>query len=138
MSLTISPELQSLIPPLTPEEHSQLEANLLNDGCRDPLIVWQEEQILLDGHHRLAICERHGLTYTIQELTLPDMDAARLWMIANQLGRRNLTEQHASYFRGAQYELQKKISRGGGDHRSTDAIDQKSHTHGSLIFIGVL
>ena len=128
MPLTMHPDLKSLIAPLSPEEYAQLEANLLKAGCRDALIVWQEEQILLDGHHRYAICERHTLPYTIQEITLPSLDAARLWMIQNQLGRRNLTEQQASYFRGAQYELQKKISRGGGDHRSAEAIDQKSHS----------
>jgi Family of unknown function (DUF6011) len=127
MSLTISPELQSLIPPLTPEERAQLEANLLADGCRDPLIVWQQEQVLLDGHHRYEICERHGLTYTIQELSLPDMDAARLWMIQNQLGRRNLTPQQMSYYRGEQYNLQKQ--RHGGDRKS----DISSTQNGNLI-----
>ena len=62
--ITINPELQSLIPPLTPEEYAQLEANILPDGCHDPLIVWQEEQTLLDGHNRYTICERHGVGYT--------------------------------------------------------------------------
>jgi len=38
--LTIDPEFQSLIPPLAPEELAQLEANILADGCRDPLVVW--------------------------------------------------------------------------------------------------
>jgi uncharacterized protein DUF6011 len=108
MTLTISPELQSLIPPLSPEELHQLEANIVADGCRDPLIIWAETQTLLDGHHRYAICERHGLTFTRQELSLPDLDAAKLWMIANQLGRRNLSLNQMSYYRGEQYNLQKR------------------------------
>ena len=33
MTLTIHPDLKSLIPPLTPEEYAQLEANMLEDGC---------------------------------------------------------------------------------------------------------
>jgi hypothetical protein len=108
MSLTIHPDLQSLIPPLTPEESAQLEANLLEGGCRDPLVVWAEEQVVLDGHNRLAICERHDLPYPIQELSLPDLDAAKAWMIAHQLGRRNLTPDQMSYYRGKQYEMQKR------------------------------
>lgn len=40
MELTIDPEFQALIPPLAPEEKAQLEANLLQDGCRDPLVTW--------------------------------------------------------------------------------------------------
>ncbi len=38
--ITIDPEFQALIPPLSAEERAQLEANLLADGCRDPLVVW--------------------------------------------------------------------------------------------------
>lgn len=37
MQLKIDPEFQSLIPPLTPEEFRQLETNIIEDGCRDPL-----------------------------------------------------------------------------------------------------
>ena len=83
MALTIHPDLQSLIPPLSPEEYAQLEANILKDGCREALIVWQEEQILLDGHHRYAICTHHDRPYHVQELSLPGFDAAKAWMIAN-------------------------------------------------------
>ena len=108
MTLTIHPDLRSLIPSLTPEEYAQLEANIVADGCRDPLIVWQEKQTLLDGHNRLQICERHGLTYAIHEVSLPDLDAVKLWMSRNQRGRRNLTPEHMSYLRGMEYEIQKR------------------------------
>jgi hypothetical protein len=125
MALTIHPDLQSLIPPLSPEELDQLTTNLLQYGCRDALIVWQEEQILLDGHHRLHICEQHSLPYPIQELSLPDMEAARLWMIANQLGRRNLTPDQMAYYRGEQYNLQKH--RHGGNRKSDGSSTQNGY-----------
>jgi N6-adenosine-specific RNA methylase IME4 len=38
--IQIDAEFQALIPPLSAEEHAQLEANLVADGCRDPLVVW--------------------------------------------------------------------------------------------------
>jgi 16S rRNA G966 N2-methylase RsmD len=38
--IQIDPEFQALIPPLATEEKQQLEANILADGCRDPLVVW--------------------------------------------------------------------------------------------------
>ena len=38
--LTIDQEFCALIQPLTPEEQVQLEAKLLVEGCRDPLVVW--------------------------------------------------------------------------------------------------
>jgi phage N-6-adenine-methyltransferase len=111
MAIQIHPDLQSLIPPLTPEEFAQLEANLLADGCLDPLIVWQEEQVLLDGHHRLAICGQHGLAYHTQEVSLPDLDAAKTWLISHQVGRRNLAPHQLAYFRGSLYIRQKQQGR---------------------------
>jgi hypothetical protein len=41
-SLLIDPEFQNLIPALLPEEFAQLEANILRDGCKDPLLYWAE------------------------------------------------------------------------------------------------
>jgi N6-adenosine-specific RNA methylase IME4 len=38
-SIIIDPEFKALIPPLAPDELSQLETNILRDGCRDPLVV---------------------------------------------------------------------------------------------------
>ena len=104
-SLTILPVLQGLIPPLHPEERAQLAENIRAEGCRDALIVWKEEQTLLDGHHRYAICMQANIPYTIQEISLPDLAAAQAWMLQNQLGRRNLTPEQMSYLRGKQREL---------------------------------
>ena len=38
--MQIDDEFKALIPPLSVDERAQLEANLLADGCRDPLVVW--------------------------------------------------------------------------------------------------
>ena len=38
--LKIDPQFKNLIRPLRKREYLQLEENLLTDGCRDPLIVW--------------------------------------------------------------------------------------------------
>jgi len=89
--IVVDDELRSLIPPLSDEEQAALEANVLRDGCLDPLIVWCEQQVLLDGHHRKAICDRFGIDYETRELSLPDRDAAKRWVIEHQFGRRNLT-----------------------------------------------
>ena len=51
------------------------------------------------------------------EVYLPDIEAAKEWIIKNQLGRRNLTEQEASYYRGKLYETRKQSH--GGDRNSS-------------------
>lgn len=92
--MKIDKEFQSLIPPLGAEELHQLEENIKRDGCRDPLVKW--EDILLDGHNRKAICDRLKMPYKEKAVKLDDRDAAKIWIIQNQFGRRNL----APYTRG--------------------------------------
>ena len=87
----VDEEFQSLIPPLTDQEHTGLEENLLRDGCLEPLIVWSEQRILLDGHNRKEICDRYDINYASREVSLPNRDDAKRWIIEHQFGRRNLT-----------------------------------------------
>lgn len=115
--LVIDPELSSLVAPLSDDEQMRLEATILAHGCRDPLVVWAGKDILLDGHHRKRICERHGLDYHTVEVELADRDAAADWIDANQLARRNLAPDVASILRGRLYNRAKK--RHGGDRRSS-------------------
>ena len=89
---SIDDEFKCLIRPLTETELQKLEDSLLAEGCRDPLAVWKGEDILLDGYNRLEICEKHDIDYYIAEIDLPDREHARLWILENQLCRRNLTE----------------------------------------------
>jgi hypothetical protein len=89
--ICIEDEFKNLIPPLSPEEYAQLEQNILADGCRDPLLLWNE--VLLDGHNRYEICQRHGLSFKTEQITtLETFDDAVLWIIEHQLGRRNITD----------------------------------------------
>jgi len=57
MVLRIDAEFQKLIPPLSKEEQDQLEEDIVAHGCLDPLKVWAGQDIILDGHHRYAICQ---------------------------------------------------------------------------------
>ncbi len=59
--MRINPKFKSLIPPLSQEEYSQLEANILSDGCRDPLVSWNG--FLVDGHNRYQICSNHNIEF---------------------------------------------------------------------------
>lgn len=90
-TLTIDPEFQNLIPPLSAEEREQLEVNIDTDGIREPLIGWEETGLLLDGHNRKAIADDNGYEYAVTWLSFPDRDAAKAWIIRNQFGRRNLS-----------------------------------------------
>ena len=169
MQIQIDPEFKALIPPLAPDELAQLEANILRDGCRDPLVVWtippneddfdpedlagrllteeeieesvgdvcmgwqaefiarsgkfafvryrnpsdeymqdwssswvigveapdagfldSSDEVLIDGHNRHEICTRNGIEFEELKMVFEDREAAELWIIQNQMGRRNL------------------------------------------------
>lgn len=87
--MQIKEQFKSLIPPLSPEEFNQLEKNILQDGCRDPLVVWGD--VLVDGHNRYAICTKHNLPFKTTTIEFESDAHARVWMRSNQKGRRNLT-----------------------------------------------
>ena len=111
-ALKIDGEFQALIPPLTPEEKRQLEENMVAEGCRDALVVW--EGIILDGHNRFEICQRLDISYQTVEIELPDREAAADWIDRNQLGRRNLTADQMSLLRGRLYNRAKKTKAEAG------------------------
>lgn len=99
MEVHINPEFEKLIPPLSPDEFAQLEANILAEGVRDPLVIavypddnGQELTFLADGHNRYRIAQKHGLSFRTDERTFPSEDDVVIWMIDNQKGRRNLTD----------------------------------------------
>ena len=96
-TLKIDPEFQSLIPALSDDERAELEASLKAEGCRDALVVWAGQGVLLDGHNRYAICQAHGIPFEVKEREFEDRDAAKEWILRNQLARRNLEK----YMRGA-------------------------------------
>lgn len=86
--IKIDQEFHALIPPLSSEERNQLEENIKADGCREPLSVWSAT--LIDGHNRHEICTRLGIKYQVKAIELADRDAALIWIIDNQNGRRNI------------------------------------------------
>ena len=90
MNIVINEELKTLIPALTNEEYATLEYSIINDGCRDALITWNNT--LIDGHNRYEICTKHDIKYTTEPMGFADLNAVKIWMIDNQRGRRNLTD----------------------------------------------
>lgn len=115
--IRIDQRIKAHIPPLRPEEFAQLEANILKEGCLAPLTIWSD--VLIDGHNRYAICQKHGLPFKIEERIFDDIDAALEWIENNQLGRRNLTPEQFNFYLGK--KLERQVGQQGGDRKSEDA-----------------
>ena len=83
-------EFSRFVPKLTDAEYEQLEKNIVRDGCREPLSLWKGR--LLDGHYRYSICRKHKIEFKTVNIKLSSKHEATVWVIQNQLGRRNLTD----------------------------------------------
>lgn len=84
---TVDAEFEQYMMPLADAERAELERSLIAEGCRDALVTWKD--ILLDGHHRLAICLDREIPFRTASLDLSSREAAHEWIARNQLGRRN-------------------------------------------------
>jgi ParB-like chromosome segregation protein Spo0J len=121
MKLNIDQEYKALIPALALDEIAQLESNILQDGCRDPIVTWEET--IIDGHNRYAICQKHGLTFKTTTMEFADRSHAKEWIIRNQFGRRNLDP----YVRvNLALELESTIAARAKENQSAGGGDQKS------------
>lgn len=117
--IQILPELEALIPPLLDDEYHQLEENILREGCREALLIWETQSplpnyssdqssntprfILIDGHNRFSVCRKHNLDFKIHILHFDSLSEVMDFMIDNQLGRRNLSPEQMAYLRGKKY-----------------------------------
>lgn len=122
-SITVLPELKALIPSLQNLEYKQLTKNILTEGCREPLLIWQTTigtidssvdntpvNILIDGHNRYEICTKHNIDFKITLRDFATLQVVHDFMIDNQLGRRNLTPEQMSYLRGLKYRNQRQLT----------------------------
>jgi uncharacterized membrane protein YkoI len=91
MNIVVNEQLKAYIDPLTPDEHDALERSLLTEGCRDALVLWGD--VLVDGHNRYGICQKHGIAFnTLQSTLFNSMNDVHLWMIDQHLGRRSVSD----------------------------------------------
>lgn len=88
--IIIDPEFAALIPPLTDDEFERLEKSIIAEGCRDALVLWSN--ILIDGHNRYKICKKHNIEFRTIQREFKDRDDVLVWIMQNQLSRRNLSD----------------------------------------------
>jgi methylase of polypeptide subunit release factors len=113
MRLRIDETIRRVLMPLREDERALLEQSVLAEGIRDPLVVWRrdDELILLDGHHRYQLAQKHGLSFNIVEMEFDDESEAVQWVLHNQLARRNLTDEQRTLVLGRLYN-QMKLAQG--------------------------
>jgi len=87
--LKIKKEFKELIRPLTEDEYSGLEDSIQKEGCRDAIVIWND--FVVDGHNRYEICQKLNQEFETKEAKFESDDEAMMWMIDNQMSKRNIT-----------------------------------------------
>ena len=121
----VLPEMEQLLPPLSGEQFSALENDILENGCYTPVIV-NEDMVIVDGHNRFRICKKHGLPFKMLVFSFQNLLEAKQWALDTQKGRRNLDKWELGKIAlklkpEIEARAQANMSAGGGDHKSADA-----------------
>lgn len=124
--IEIKKEFKNLIPALSAEEYAQLEANILNEGIREPIITWNG--YIIDGHNRYDIATRFDLEYKTTSKHFETEESVKEWMILNQFGRRNLSNYQRSVLALQLEEVfSKKAKEKEYERKTTFVKSQKSN-----------
>lgn len=120
----VLPELAELLPPLSGEQLAALEADLLQNGCYSPIIV-AEDMVIVDGHNRQRLCEKHGLPYQMAVSAFESLLEAKQWALDTQRGRRNLDKWELGKIAlklkpEIEAKARENMSAGGGDQKSEE------------------
>ena len=123
MELKINNEFQNRIPPLSDDEYKLLESNIIKDGCRDSIVLWNNT--IIDGHNRYKICNDNDISFNTIAKEFNDVSEVLDWIDANALGKRNLTPDQRKIIIGRRYNAEK--AKHGGDRKTNNSSAQNAH-----------
>ncbi len=122
--IRINKAFQSLLPDPRPEEVKILEQSIKQDGQREPIIVWKQTGYILDGHNRFEVLRKLKRKPKAKSLSFADEQAAELWIMETQLGRRNMHPNYYDYYLGKRYEAENKGHGGNRSIRQNDGLKE--------------
>ena len=149
----IDPEFKSLMPPLDAVARRELKLRLQKEGCRDKLVVCKldDQYVLLDGHNRYEICkgEEPEISFETTEISISNRTDAKIWIVKNQKGRRNLNEsqramlavtlealyaEEAKHRQGTRTDLGQKLDKREAGRSAKKAADDMGVSHQTVCY----
>lgn len=117
----IDPEFRAQLSPLPSDKRDELERLVLEHGMLHALVVGVigGSRLLVDGHNRYEIAQKHGLDFDVIEIEFASREDAADWIDRNQFGRREMTSKERDIVAHRIYE--RSVQRQG-------AYQQKRHS----------
>lgn len=127
----ITDKWRTFLPDKTPEEKSLLEESILRDKrIRESGTVWKETKELIDGFNRHDISQKHQMVFRVEERSFDSEESAQLWVLQNQLERRNLTQGQKTLILGELARLKIKAQEKVSVREKENVAKSLAKTHG--------
>lgn len=105
--LNIDYEFGNLSPDMPQEQYDKLEESLVDTGCKEPLLIWND--YIIDGHYRYNICHKWEIPFFVAKTYFPSRDDAIVWLCQKHLEKNYLPEIHRRYLTGKYFNSRKAI-----------------------------
>lgn len=102
-------EFKLLTSPLSDLNYMMLEEDIVNNGCKEPIIVWNG--IIVDGNKRYEICFRWDIEFQIKEIKLQTRNDVIHYICREELRRKDIVEEKRKYLFGKLYDSAIAISK---------------------------
>jgi len=128
MELKISKKFEEALRKLTDNELTDLEKDLLQNGCTDPIITC--DGVIVDGHNRYSICTKHNIAFDVKEISSRSESDCMKFIRQKQRARRNLTLGELQTIAKADEDVVKKAAKKkqGNDGKSLNPNSEKVNT----------
>ena len=105
----IDKEFLNLSVPITEKEQEELERSILQNGCLEPITVWQG--IIIDGHKRYKFCSYEEIEFAVIEMEFRLRDEAIEWACLQKLPDVDKKTPFFRYLVGKMYKCRQRTIR---------------------------
>jgi len=110
VEIRINPDYEKLLPKLPPAEYEALKESIKTEGQHFPIIV-NEDNVILDGHHRYRICKELGIAPKVEVKTFPNKLLEKKFVIEANLRRRHLNDFQKAELAYPLLEIERELAR---------------------------
>ncbi len=104
-NLRTDPEIMRLSIPLSQSEMEKLESSLIEQGCCEPITIWNG--FILDGHKRYKMCINEGIDFDVHEMEFNDLNEAAIWICSQRINQFDKYSVQYCYLVGKMYSYLK-------------------------------
>jgi hypothetical protein len=109
IELNIDKDFMRLSIPMQKNEYIQFEESLVNEGCIEPIVTWNN--YIIDGHKRYKICKKYNIPFKTINMNFEHREEVIVWICIRQLSKDNISEEARKFLIGTQYSVEKYLTK---------------------------